>query len=53
MARSIPTEDSLAKMRRMGAFDLVGVPKGRLSKLERSFLAQPWARVREGVQSSA
>ena len=29
---------------------LVGTPKGRLTKLERSFLDQPWASVREGVQ---
>jgi hypothetical protein len=36
-------------MRRIGASYLVGTPKGRLSKLEQGFLAQPWARVREGV----
>jgi transposase len=50
MDRGIPTEDSLAKMRRMGASYLVGTPKGRLSRLEQAFLGQPWARVREGVQ---
>jgi hypothetical protein len=50
MDRGIPTEDSLAKMRTMGASYLVGTPKGRLTKLEKSFLAQPWAGVREGVQ---
>ena len=50
MDRGIPTEDSLAKMRRMGASYLVGTPKGRLTKLEQAFLGQPWARVREGVQ---
>jgi transposase len=50
MDRGIPTEDSLAKMRRMGASYLVGTPKGRLTKLEQAFLEQPWARVREGVQ---
>jgi transposase len=50
MDRGVPTEDSLAKMRRIGASYLVGTPKGRLNKLERGFLAQPWARVREGVQ---
>ena len=49
MDRGVPTEDSLAKMRRIGASYLVGTPKGRLSKLEQGFLAQPWARVREGV----
>ena len=50
MDRGIPTEESLAKMRGMGASYLVGTPKGRLSRLERDFLSQPWARVREGVQ---
>jgi len=50
MDRGIPTEDSLAKMRSMGASYLVGTPKGRLSRLEQSFLAQPWSEVREGVR---
>jgi hypothetical protein len=50
MDRGIPTEDSLAKMRCIGASYLVGTPKGRLTRLEKSFLAQPWATVREGVQ---
>ena len=50
MDRGIPTEDSLAKMRRMGASYLVGTPKGRLSRLEQDFLGQPWARVRQGVK---
>jgi len=50
MDRGIPTEDSLAKMRAIGASYLVGTPKGRLNKLEQSFLSEPWARVREGVQ---
>ncbi|MDH5332100.1 MAG: IS1634 family transposase [Aquincola sp.] len=50
MDRGIPTEDSLAKMRAIGASYLVGTPKGRLSKLEQSFLDQPWAQVRQGVQ---
>jgi len=50
MDRGIPTEDSLAKMRTMGASYLVGTPKGRLTKLEQSFLDQPWAQVRQGVQ---
>ena len=50
MDRGIPTEDSLAKMRRIGACYLVGTPKGRLSRLEQDFLAQPWAQVRQGVQ---
>ena len=52
MDRGIPTEASLAHMR---AADtpvryLVGTPKGRLNKLERSFLGQAWAKVRDGVQ---
>jgi hypothetical protein len=50
MDRGIPTEDSLAKMRSMGASYLVGTPKGRLSKLEQDFLNKPWAKVRDGVQ---
>lgn len=50
MDRGIPTEDSLAKMRSMGASYLVGTPKGRLSRLEQPFLAQPWSEVREGVR---
>jgi transposase len=50
MDRGIPTEDSLAKMRRIGASYLVGTPKGRLTRLEQHFLGKPWAAVREGVQ---
>jgi len=50
MDRGIPTEDSLAKMRSIGASYLVGTPKGRLTKLEQAFVNQPWAKVRDGVQ---
>ena len=50
MDRGIPTEDTLAKMREMGASYLVGTPKGRLTKLEQSFLDEPWECVRPGVQ---
>jgi transposase len=50
MDRGIPTEESLAKMRSIGAQYLVGTPKGRLTKLELSFVEKPWASVREGVQ---
>jgi len=50
MDRGIPTEDSLAKMRSIGASYLVGTPKGRLTKLEQAFLDKPWATVRDGVQ---
>jgi hypothetical protein len=52
MDRGIPTEEVLAQMR--GAETpvryLVGTPKGRLSKLEKAFLAKPWEQVREQVQ---
>jgi hypothetical protein len=52
MDRGIPTEEVLAQMR--GAETpvryLVGTPKGRLSKLEKAFLAKPWKQVREQVQ---
>ena len=50
MDRGVPTEDSLAKMRAMGASYLVGTPKGRLTKLEKDLLLKPWQQVREGVQ---
>jgi len=50
MDRGIPTEDSLAKMRSIGASYLVGTPKGRLTRLEQAFLNKPWAQVRDGVQ---
>ena len=49
MDRGIPTEDSLATMRAMGASYLVGTPKGRLTKLEQALLEQPWEQVRQGV----
>jgi len=49
MDRGIPTEETLAQMRRMGASYLVGTPKGRLTKLEQDFLGQPWQHVRDGV----
>jgi hypothetical protein len=52
MDRGIPTEEVLAQMR--GAdppvYYLVGTPKGRLSKLEKALLGQPWQAVREGVE---
>jgi transposase len=50
MDRGIPTEESLEEMRTMGASYLVGTPKGRLTKLEKAFLLQPWQQVREGVE---
>jgi len=50
MDRGIPTEESLEQMREMGAAYLVGTPKGRLTKLEKAFVSEPWQRVREGVE---
>jgi hypothetical protein len=51
MDRGIPTEETLAQMRASETpiRYLVGTPKGRLSKLERDFLAKPWTQVRESV----
>ena len=34
----------------MSASYLVGTPKGRLSRLEKNFLGESWARMREGVK---
>jgi transposase len=52
MDRGIPTEEVLAQMRaaETPVRYLVGTPKGRLSKLEKRFLAKPWKQVREQVQ---
>ncbi len=50
MDRGIPTEASLAQMRAIGASYLVGTPKGRLTRLEQSFLEQPWTAVRQGLR---
>ncbi len=50
MDRGIPTEETLAEMRRQGASYLVGTPKGRLSKLEQSLLQLPWHQAREQVR---
>ena len=52
MDRGIPTEESLAQMRRADppVHYLVGTPKGRLSALEKALLEQPWQKVREGVE---
>jgi hypothetical protein len=53
MDRGIPTEKVLAEMRASETpiQYLVGKPRGRLSRLEQDFLAQPWAQVRDAVQS--
>jgi hypothetical protein len=49
MDRGIPTEEVLAEMRAQGVQYLVGTPKGRLTKLEKSFLERPWHDVHDGV----
>ncbi len=52
MDRGIPTEETLAQMRKSDpvVHYLVGTPRGKLTKLEQDFLAQPWEKVRESVQ---
>ena len=52
MDRGIPTEDVLAEMRRSEppVQYLVGTPKGRLNRLEKSLLAKPWHSARPGVK---
>src|SRR5258708_30707279 len=51
MDRGIATEDVLAEMRQADppASYLVGTPKGRLTKLEKSLVGLPWQKVRPGV----
>jgi len=53
MDRGIPTEETLAKMRKSEypIHYLVGSPRGRLSKLEKEFLKLPWEKVRESVDT--
>ena len=50
--RGIPTEEALAEMRQSDppVAYLVGTPKGRLSKLEKSLVDLPWHEVRPGVE---
>ena len=52
MDRGIPTEAVLEQMRQSDppVFYLVGTPKGRLTRYEKSLFDQPWQRVREGVK---
>jgi transposase len=52
MDRGIPTEETLKTMRESDPpiHYLVGTPKGRLSRLEQSFLTRPWEQAREAVQ---
>jgi len=52
MDRGVPTEEVLAEMR---ASDppvsyLVGTPKGRLTRLEKQLVDQPWRKAHEGVE---
>ena len=51
MDRGIPTEEVLAEMRHADppVSYLVGTPKGRVGKLEKSLLHLPWQAVRPGV----
>ncbi len=52
MDRGIPTEDILREMRAAATptFYLVGTQRGRLTKLEKEFLKQPWARVKDSLE---
>lgn len=50
MDRGIPTEATLETMRAAGIHYLVGTPKGRLSRMEKTFLDRPWEQVRDSVQ---
>ena len=53
MDRGVPTEEVLAEMRAADppVHYLVGTPKGRLTRLEKHLIAQPWQEARPGVQS--
>src|SRR5216684_1021031 len=52
MDRGVPTEEVLAEMRAADppVHYLVGTPKGRLTRLEKPLVAQPWQEARPGVQ---
>src|SRR5271169_379228 len=52
MDRGIPTEETLRGMRtsEVPVSYLVGTPRGRLTKLEKKFLQQPWQQVKESVE---
>ena len=52
MDRGIPTEAVLERMRRSDPpiLYLVGTPKGRLTRYEKSLLDLPWHKVRDGVE---
>ncbi len=52
MDRGIPTEEVLTRMRESSPpiHYLVGTPKGRLTQLEKQFIAKPWEAVRDDVR---
>src|SRR5256885_9102193 len=52
MDRGVPTEEGLAECRAADppVHYLVGTPKGRLTRLEKHLIAQPWPQARPGVQ---
>jgi transposase len=52
MDRGVPTEETLEKMRTASPRInyLVGTARGRLTKLEKYFLEQPWQQAREQVK---
>jgi transposase len=50
MDRGIPTEEVLTEMRASNVSYLVGTPKGRLTRLEKSFLNLPWEKVQGAVE---
>jgi hypothetical protein len=54
MDRGIPTEETLALMRkpRHRISYLVGTPKGRLTRLERSLQDKPWRTARDPVNAA-
>ena len=54
MDRGIPTEETLAEMRQADppVQYLVGVPKGRLSRLERDLVDKPWRGLAPASRSS-
>ena len=50
MDRGIPPEEVLTEMRASNVSYLVGTPKGRLTRLEKSFLNLPWEKVQGAVE---
>src|ERR1700719_121579 len=52
MDRGVPTEEVLGEMRASDppVHYLVGTPKGRLTRLEKHLVAEPWQEARPGVQ---